>query len=276
MIDRPTTRSLRLLAIGTAQGDDMRFAVEQLESLADCRHVPSIGDATSVVQADAPHWICLLQSRTGQFAPRDVESLHQIAPLARLILVVGQWSEGETRSGTPLAGVFRVAWHHLPYGLLWERAAWEGGIPSRLALPRTSRLVDRVESYAQMNAPNRSKRDAPSNDGERSLVIVADHREAFESLAESCRAAGWSSRWLRSTDAARDVGGPLVWIWGAWSEEFAREAAGWHRDAPSLILTDFPRAAACGAIRRAGWDIAGRPLDDTYLAAWAGLRADHA
>ena len=48
-----------------------------------------------------PAAILFVQSRPGQFAQCDIERLHALAPLARLVALLGPWCEGEARSGHP-------------------------------------------------------------------------------------------------------------------------------------------------------------------------------
>ena len=276
MIERPDAGSLRLLAVGPAREADLRYAAEQLGQLAECRWADSPSAAVRLLKEDRPpHWIGLLQSRPGQFDRRVVERLHAAAPLARLFLITGSWSEGETRSGHPLSGVIRVPWHHLPFALLAERDAWIAGDPSSWSLPRTARPVDRLEWRSE--TPLHCLRDetlrtdtAAEPSSRRTVMILAEQRESFESIAGMCRALDHTGMWARTPRDAETSGEPLIWVWGTWSDGSAALAARWYREAPRLILTDFPRADACRDLHASGWHVAGRPISLEYLAAWLG------
>src|SRR5947209_2646857 len=61
--------------------------------------------ATSV--AAPPEVAVLLESRAGEFSQAAVERLRGAFPLIRLIVVLGSWGEGETRSGSPVPGAWR-------------------------------------------------------------------------------------------------------------------------------------------------------------------------
>ena len=52
--------------------------------------------------------LVIAQSRRGQFCQAEIDCLKRQYPLAAMVVVYGPWCEGETRSGTPLAGVIRL------------------------------------------------------------------------------------------------------------------------------------------------------------------------
>src|SRR5262245_47740820 len=58
-----------------------------------------------------PELIVLAQSYPGQFTTEVVKPLRTAAPLARIIVILGTWCEGESRSGKPVPGTIRVYWH---------------------------------------------------------------------------------------------------------------------------------------------------------------------
>src|SRR5690606_35676725 len=49
-----------------------------------------------------PAVILVLQERPGSVADRQIAMLRRKAPLARIGVLLGSWSEGETRTGQPL------------------------------------------------------------------------------------------------------------------------------------------------------------------------------
>ena len=77
-----------------------------------------------------PDVMVVAQSRPGQFAAQDLEQLLGLAPLARLVALLGSWCEGETRTGHPWPGVMRLFCVALA-------STWSGARP-RLVSQKTS------------------------------------------------------------------------------------------------------------------------------------------
>lgn len=92
-----------------------------------------------------PTALIIAVSRPGRFAAKDIERLHTLLPLARLVAVTGPWCEGEQRSGRPWAGVVRIPWR-----------SWRERLPRLLGFgvgaealsPRTATDTERVENAA--------------------------------------------------------------------------------------------------------------------------------
>lgn len=55
-----------------------------------------------------PVLIVLAQSARGQFSQPAIDQLSTTFPRARIVVMLGSWCEGETRSGSPLSGVSRL------------------------------------------------------------------------------------------------------------------------------------------------------------------------
>ena len=51
-----------------------------------------------------PDLIAIAQSRRGQFSQTEINQLRRRFPLVPIVVVVGSWCEGETRSGTTPVG----------------------------------------------------------------------------------------------------------------------------------------------------------------------------
>lgn len=58
--------------------------------------------------------IIIAAARPGRFSSAAIERIHSAVPLARITVLLGSWSEGETRTGHPWPGIPRVYWHQLP------------------------------------------------------------------------------------------------------------------------------------------------------------------
>lgn len=155
----------------------------------------------------APHAVVWLQSRAGEFQPHEVAAVQTLDPLARPIVVAGCWSEGEPRSGKPLAGVKRLYWHQGPQALLSLFAA-EETLPMR----------------------------------EHWIAIHAAHYVDYQGLAGVCEALGQRTFWQADhspiISSEPDLRIFSHWSsWQAWRKNiFSHEHA-----APAILLQDFPR-----------------------------------
>jgi hypothetical protein len=104
---------LDLFFVGDASDPHFHVVVEWLRTSARLRILATIDDAVREVKqrGACPAVVIVGQSRRGQFSQHDVERLVSGAPLARVVVIGGSWCEGELRSGNPVAGVHRLAWH---------------------------------------------------------------------------------------------------------------------------------------------------------------------
>jgi hypothetical protein len=92
--------------------------------------VQRLGDRCCVAELGPPAGIVLAQSWPGQIDHRQIDQLHALAPLARLVGLVGPWSEGTRRGDWVWPGVEAVPWH-----------AWQWRLPLALGLSDPSEEV---------------------------------------------------------------------------------------------------------------------------------------
>jgi hypothetical protein len=189
----------------------------------DCEH-PDFAEAAAWLRSHCqclnrealPAAIVVFQSRPGSVSGRQVESLHRLAPLARLLLVTGAWCDGE-RSNKLAAGASRIRWHQLrdrlPHAL-------------NLRLPRTASDGDHLErSLSGLVSAN-------LRGG--SVSIRTDCRTGYDVLADACRVLGLSPSWNVESEQ-KQVSSDLLVI------------DGWRNDLPAagealrMLLLDFPR-----------------------------------
>ena len=136
--------------------DDADFApiVGWLRGVSQCEFV--VLSAPSPDRAVTPEVIVLLQTRPGSIRQFDVERLHCLAPLARLMVVAGPWCEGELRSGRPIQGVTRILWHQ------WKlRLPLELGISLHIRCGIASANIDVRRSPTAIARGSRSLAAAP-------------------------------------------------------------------------------------------------------------------
>lgn len=124
-------------------------AIAWLQASADCCGFdlpPLAAQHRVTAQNDVdPTAIVVAVSRPGRFAASDIERLHALLPLARLVVLTEPWCEGEQRSGRPWAGIVRVPWH-----------SWRQRLPREIGFntatetrqPRTATETERAESSA--------------------------------------------------------------------------------------------------------------------------------
>lgn len=238
----------------------------------------ALGDATACATADeaaallergecAPEVIVLVEARPGEIAQAAVDRLRRLAPLARIVGLLGSWCEGETRTGRPWPGVIRLYWHQWrPRArLALEQLAAAGCSP--WALPATATDEERLLCAAERPLPTRAG-------------LVAVHTASFETaefLLDACGRCGYAPVWVRPGQALRMRGAAAgifdVRELDAREQDRLRAFADALRPAPVVLLMDFPRiddflaASAAGAAA-----VLSKPLtlDDLWDALQAG------
>lgn len=264
MGDRGQDR-LQTLFIGNAQFADFRAAIEDLQRWTDVTTTIDVKRAHAILRTGAsPAVVILAQDRRGRFAQKDVEALRAAAPLARIVVLLGSWCEGETRSGTPLVGTSRVYWHQfsarLEEHLRRQVSSWD--LPAtRLPLERWLQPTSEIEERATVA----------------SVGIVAYTKVDYEGLAVVCQAGQLDSVWLNQPNVPAmpysRLDSMTAVIWSGLDLQFEQrarlaEVINDHRDLPVIAVMGFPReferrqALEMGA----AW-VVGKPLemDDLLL-----------
>ena len=210
--------------IGDWQQAEFSPAAEYLRTETKLFELVGIAEALARHSGE-PDLILLVASRPGRFSTAEVEQLHRRAPLARLIALLGSWSEGEIRSGHPWPGVTRIYAHQWQARLPRELQTWQ---------PRTANEIDRLMS------------SRPAAKAQRQLIgIVAGQRTMFDALSAACRSFGKDAVWLLPNlpppvqhvdavihDATHDLADEL--------EVMSELRARLHKP-PTLLLLDYPR-----------------------------------
>jgi hypothetical protein len=249
------------MVVGDFRHADFRPALGWLHAHVDIQCVASCRLALELLEesSHAPiDWLVFAAARRGRFVPREVEMLHRVAPLARLLYLAGTWCEGETRSGRPLPGVMRVPWHAWQPRALAELLGM--GTP-RYAGWRLGRAATAVDVALASAASLRSRRDAARDEP---TVVIADAREDFLALADAISACGQSATWCRSHQLPQHRDAAAV-LWNARSltAALANELRGVITDEvpPVVLLLDAPRGHEVALAQSAGVSaVCGKPF----------------
>jgi len=249
------SKSLHLILIGDVSRPEFHEACAALDEVAQVTRSTDVEAATSSLAGAqfAPHGIVLVQAYPGQYSTAAIDHLRGTAPLTRLIVLVGNWCEGEARSGRPLPGVVRINWHEAAAAFRRELPRWFAP-DSVWSLPATASDEERL--LASVGAP------LPAGTG---LVAIWTRRpEMAALLADACRSAGYATAWLHPRLPCQ-VNGVAAAIFdsdaldAATLVELKKFAA---RVAPAqvVVLLGSPRTQDVRVARTLGTTVMGKPF----------------
>lgn len=235
-----------VLIVGDITHRDFAPALGWLQHHARVAWAPGITAACDRLETRTPPQVLLLaQARPGRFSRDQIEQLHARAPLARLVVLLGSWCEGETRTGHPWPGVPRIFWHQWQCRLAIELAASQTGW-STWQLPRTASASDVLEETTT----------APWPHGQGLVVIHARQWVDFEGLSDACRAGGYATLWQPPNRPAFCSGARAVLFNGRGGDpdeaDSVAELVTAYRPAPVIPLLDFLRYDDSQRMGRAG------------------------
>ena len=240
--------SISVLLVGDSKSAEFRYA---LTALGDGRQLAMAEDVETAERLLAcgkciPDVLVVAQSFPGQVSAAAVERLRRLAPLARVVGILGSWCEGEQRTGSPWPATIRCYWHQWPVRAARQLRAIRDRQLAAWSLPHTATEEERCLCE--------SKSDGTSRAG---LVVVWSYNRAVaEWLCDACRACGWATVWLRP-DWRAAVSGAALGIFddanlsGPQHEQLYRMCKLVH-PAPVLALLDFPRIEDVACALQAG------------------------
>lgn len=228
---------ISILLVGSTDRSEFRQARAALDGLG---HVVAAPDAESALSALAdarlePDVIVVAQSYPGQFSTEAIDRLRRLAPLARVLGLLGSWCEGETRTGQPWPGVIRTYWHQWLPHVDQELAHLRDGTCSTWCLPVTAGEEERFLLLA----------DQPVARREGLIAVATPDFDMQGWLQAACAQRGYSTVWLLPHRPARIEGAAAAIFDGnecrgeelEWLGQFAAAV----RPAPIVALLDFPR-----------------------------------
>jgi DNA-binding NarL/FixJ family response regulator len=254
---------ISILVLGEIDRPEFFGVRSMLESLGRISCLTEVKQAITALEAGEiiADVIIIAQAFPGQFSHQDADRLRRLAPLGRIVRLLGSWCEGETRSGQPLPAAVRIYWHqwNVRAGRELHRLI-QGQCPS-WGLPVTATEEERLlQSTAQTPRHGQG--------------LIAIHARGFameDWLSAACRACGYSTVRLRPPHYTR-IEGAAAAVFDA-SDLRGEELDQLHRlrDAlgrtPVVVLLDFPRIEDhCRAIAAGAAAVLSKPLnlDDLF------------
>ncbi len=267
---------LSILILGDAarpEFHDARACLGRWGTVADFAD-PDSAAAAFAENRVVPDLLAVAQAFPGQFSHETIDRLRRLAPLARVLGLMGSWCEGEMRSGSPWPATLRTYWHHWPARGDRQLRRLAMGQSCSWALPLTAseeeRLLADVSTAAatclaestrlgeSRNAPplqwggfaEPEKAVADSIDAMeqpwQGLVAISTHsHEMADWLSAACRQRGLRALWQHDRAATRIDGATAAIFDSAqlcdeeW--ETVRRFAEAVRPAPLVALLSFPR-----------------------------------
>ena len=226
-----------VLLIGDTSRAEFRHARSSLEELGRVTQADDVQSAAAELTAGriTPDLIVLALAFPGQFPAKAIEQLRCLAPLARILALLGSWCEGEMRTGKPLPGLIRVYWHQWLARCSRESSRLHAGLLSGWGLPVTA--TDEERLLASENYCSESR--------EGLVAICTRQHEMHDWLSAACRRRGHSTVWL-TPDEPVHLAGATAAIFdgtdcdGVEVDQLERLVAR-IKPAPVVALCDFPR-----------------------------------
>jgi len=240
--------AISVLLVGDSKSAEFRYA---LAAQGDCWQLAAAEDFQTAERLIAsgkfiPDVLVVAQSFPGQFSAAAVERLRRLAPLARVVGLLGSWCEGEQRTGRPWPATIRCYWHQWPARGARQLQAIRERQLAAWSLPHTASEEERFLCEAKPDAASRA-----------GLVVVwSCNRAVAEWLCDACAARGWATVWLRRNWHAA-VSGAALGIFddanlsGPQQDQLHRLCK-LVQPAPVLALLDFPRIEDVACAMQAG------------------------
>jgi CheY-like chemotaxis protein len=228
---------ISILVVGKTDRPEFRDARSILDGLGHVVAVAGVEPACAALAHGelTPDVIVIAQAYPGQFAAEAVDRLRRLAPLARVLALLGSWCEGEMRSGEPWPAAIRVYWHQWSARAGQEIARLRDGACSSWSLPVTAGEEERMLQLA----------DQPLRRREGRIAICTAQFEMQDWLASACARQGYTTAWLRPHRVV-PVEGATAAIFDAHEcrgEELTslEQLAATLAPIPIVALLDFPR-----------------------------------
>ncbi|NMC20668.1 MAG: hypothetical protein GYA33_09645 [Thermogutta sp.] len=190
---------IRVLLIGDTSWPEFRPCIRLLAAADGVRLRRR---ASIVAAADAPSehdLVLILQRYPGEHRAGDLDRLRRRLPLARYVVILGSWCEGEVRSGEPLPGVLRYYWHQWLSSAEEQLRLLRAGKNRAWSLPPTATDEDLVLAEVQTVTAARGRQAEKPDAGKDAplLLVVSRDYAVFEWLRAAAGLWGITVRWHR-------------------------------------------------------------------------------
>ena len=226
----------RSLVVGNTGRREFREACAAMRAQRPVIEAPGIDAACAILAGseDVFDVIVVAEDCPGQYSEETIDRLRRLAPLARVVGLLGSWCEGESRTGRPWPASIRVYWHQWLPRFGRESARLDAGILGSWSLPVTAGEDERMLALADEPFPKRAGR----------IAIYSPEFAMQDWLGEACRRAGYSTVWLRGNGpyaGSSAVAGIFDAGDGDAEYETLRRLTADLRPAPVIALLGFPR-----------------------------------
>ena len=104
---------LSILLLGDTDRTEFRAARAVAGAYGAVSEFADVDSAAAALAEGAvvPDVIVVAQAFPGQFSHQPIDRLRRLAPLARVVGLMGSWCEGEMRTGSPWPAAVRTYWH---------------------------------------------------------------------------------------------------------------------------------------------------------------------
>ncbi len=227
---------LSILLVGRTRRTEFHEAAVILGRWGRVTTADDVADAESLLaRGDLADLIVIAQSFPGEVAVHAVDRLRRLAPVARLIGLLGSWCEGEMRSGEPWPAAIRAYWHQWPDRCAAQLERVRNDQPAAWSLPATATEEERLLLESADVLPT----------GTGLIAVRSRSVDMAEWLCDACRRQGYATVWLdrRRIPRIEGAAAALLDMADAGPDDLAELAAlaAQLRPAPVVALMHFPR-----------------------------------
>lgn len=246
-----------LLLVGDWERNEFAAARQWLETTLPALRCPQVaaacrrlGELSRAGLPGSPSAVVLAQSWPGQIHRRQVERLHALAPLARLVGLVGSWAEGPRRGDWAWPGVQVVPWHAWRWRLPDALGLSPTGAPSPRTLPKTATVADWIADQIPP-VPMRASQKGP-------VAVLSSDRLLAQALTAMLKGLGFQASHVEpGRPLPVEVQAVVMDGWQAVQEHSrALHAASTPprlKEVPHLLLLPFPRLEDLTKAQAAGF-----------------------
>lgn len=247
----------KILLTGDYWHDDFRLVLQESQCPITLTPLDSVTSGETDVSGH--QLVVVACSRRDQFSESELESLVAMAKPAPVILLLGSWCEGESRSGQPIPGIQRVYWHQWQGRIDRFARCMDGESESQWHLPRTANDADKIliESAAVGRAQNAASQTKANGNW---LGVSAATEHSYDMVRDAVGAFGWQAMWIEFTTwEAKEVPElELIFIdansWSVACELRAKWIREQFKERPIVLLINFPRSEELQAATDFGID----------------------